>query len=219
MLIDIFLKVSLLGAQAVFYLLVALSVISVALIMERAWFYKQASKGLEEFRRKIRSAVERKEWEDARRYIEERKSSQGNSPIDMETELVSSMLASRTQAANSFYPKALEELSQDAILRSRLTWEENLVVLATIGNNAPFIGLFGTVLGIIKAFHTLSEQAEGTGMGTVTAGIAEALVATALGILVAIPAVMAFNFFQRRIKSALSEAEGLKSFLIAKILI
>jgi biopolymer transport protein ExbB len=97
-----------------------------------------------------------------------------------------------------------------------MEWERNLSVLATIGNNAPFIGLFGTVLGIIKAFHDLSQQAT-TGAATVTSGISEALVATAIGLLVAIPAVIAFNLFQRRVKTALAEAESLKSFLVGKI--
>jgi len=78
------------------------------------------------------------------------------------------------------------------------------------------VGLFGTVLGIIQAFHHLNTQTE-AGMSAVTAGISEALIATAVGILVAIPAVVAFNLFQRKVKSALSEAEALKSFLIGKL--
>ena len=110
----------------------------------------------------------------------------------------------------------LNELAQDSVVRARLYWERNLSVLATIGANAPFVGLFGTVLGIIKAFHDLSKQA-GMGAQTVTAGIAEALVATAVGLLVAIPAVVAFNMFQRRVKAALGEAEALKSYLVGKL--
>lgn len=111
----------------------------------------------------------------------------------------------------------LEQLARDALLRSKLAWEKNLSILATIGNNAPFIGLFGTVLGIIKAFHDLSQQAAATGAQGVTSGISEALVATAVGILVAIPAVFAYNMFQRRVKNAVAQAEALKSFMVGKL--
>ncbi len=110
----------------------------------------------------------------------------------------------------------LSELATDAILRTRGQWERNLAILATIGNNAPFVGLFGTVIGIIQAFHDLSSQA-GTGIQTVSMGISEALIATAVGILVAIPAVVSFNLFQRRVKRALQEAEALKSYLLSRI--
>jgi biopolymer transport protein ExbB len=115
-------------------------------------------------------------------------------------------------------PEVLNELAQDHVVRARVKWEKSLSMLATIGNNAPFIGLFGTVLGIIKAFHDLSQQGgAGAGVSGVTSGVADALVATAVGILVAIPAVVGFNLFQRRTKAALSEAEALKSFLVGKI--
>lgn len=113
-------------------------------------------------------------------------------------------------------PDVLVEVAGDPVLRARMDWEKNLSMLATIGSNAPFIGLFGTVLGIIKAFHDLSQQAV-TGAQTVTSGISEALVATAIGLLVAIPAVIAFNLFQRRVKRALAEAESLKSFLVGQL--
>ena len=75
--------------------------------------------------------------------------------------------------------------------------KENLGVLATIGATAPFVGLFGTVLGIIHAFEKMATS--GGGIASVSAGIAEALVTTAFGLFVAIPAVWAYNYFQNRI--------------------
>lgn len=86
-------------------------------------------------------------------------------------------------------------------LEGRLLW------LGTLGNNAPFIGLFGTVLGVIKAFHDLAES--GAGPEVVMAGLSEALVATAVGLLVAIPSVLAFNFLQKKLRDLLSETEAL----------
>lgn len=75
--------------------------------------------------------------------------------------------------------------------------KENLGVLATIGATAPFVGLFGTVLGIIHAFEGMAKS--GGGIASVSAGIAEALITTAIGLFVAIPAVWAYNYFQNRV--------------------
>jgi biopolymer transport protein ExbB/biopolymer transport protein TolQ len=76
--------------------------------------------------------------------------------------------------------------------------ERGTTMLGTLGNNAPFIGLFGTVIGVIIAFQNLSSNQGNAAMGSVMAGIAEALVATAVGLFVAIPAVVAFNVIQKR---------------------
>ncbi len=87
-------------------------------------------------------------------------------------------------------------------LELKLSLEKRLGILATFGNNAPFIGLLGTVLGIIKAFHDLGTAKE-FGVQVVMEGISEALVATAMGLFVAIPSVIAYNYFVRRIKKDL----------------
>ncbi len=84
----------------------------------------------------------------------------------------------------------------------KLSLEKRLGILATFGNNAPFIGLFGTVLGVIKAFHDLATSNQ-FGVSVVMEGISQALVATALGLFVAIPSVIAYNYFVRKIKSIL----------------
>ena len=95
----------------------------------------------------------------------------------------------------------------------KLRLERNLAFLGTLGANAPFIGLFGSIIGIIKALRDQAEsgllQGGGEASKAVISGIYEALVATAVGLLVAIPAVVAYNTFQRRVKRILSEAEGL----------
>ncbi len=79
----------------------------------------------------------------------------------------------------------------------RKKFEAGLLFLGTLGNNAPFIGLFGTVLGIVTAFRELGANSMGA-MGNVMSGIAEALIATAVGILVALPAVVFYNVFQKK---------------------
>src|SRR6478735_6289984 len=97
--------------------------------------------------------------------------------------------------------------------RLRIDLERNLGILGTLGNNAPFIGLFGTVLGIIKAFADLSRNQAG-GAGAVMSGISEALVATAVGLMVAIPAVIAFNFFQGRVRRALGRVDAMAHLVL-----
>src|SRR5207244_2467569 len=122
--------------------------------------------------------------------------------------------------------RSAEEAMAGAQARVRLNLERYLTFLGTVGNNAPFVGLFGTVIGIIQAFDKLraSEQAvreaarraamTGGGAaaptfdtGAVMGTLAEALVATAIGLLVAIPAVAAFNYFQRKVRSLIASSD------------
>ncbi len=211
MLSHLFLGLSLVGAEWVLYLLLVLSVFSVSLMLERAIFYAQASRGLDAFRATIRKTVSDGRLDAALQAAQARVTAKARSACDLESEMALALLTH----AKGGSPDVLLEVAGDPVLRARIEWDKNLSMLATIGSNAPFIGLFGTVLGIIKAFHDLSQQAGGA--QTVTSGISEALVATAIGLLVAIPAVIAFNLFQRRVKRALGEAESLKSFIVGKI--
>lgn len=94
--------------------------------------------------------------------------------------------------------------------------EQRLTSLATLGNISPFVGLFGTVIGIMRAFEAISRTGSG-GLASVSAGIAEALVATAAGLFVAIPAVTAYNYFVSRVKSHATEMDGAASELNARI--
>ncbi len=214
MLGKIFLGFSLMGAEWVLYLLVILSIFSVSILFERSLFYKTALKDIEEFRKILRDAVASGEWDRALQVAKTRTAAQSKDKPDMESAMAVALLTHRNGT-----PEVLNELAQDHVVRARVKWERSLSMLATIGNNAPFVGLFGTVLGIIKAFNDLSQAGGGGagGVSGVTAGVADALVATAVGILVAIPAVVGFNLYQRRTKNALSEAEALKSFLVGKI--
>ena len=99
------------------------------------------------------------------------------------------------------------------IKENREHLEKGLNVLATLGANAPFIGLFGTVLGIIRALAYLGNQA---GSSSVMSGVSQALYATAIGLFVAIPAVVAFNTFSNQIKRAVQKTDSLKDLYVAR---
>lgn len=142
---EIILKLSLVGGDPVLYILLVMSIITIAIIVERFMAYKFIEKNLDKYE-----------------------------PLEL-----------------------------------RMQLEKRLGILATFGNNAPFIGLFGTVLGVIKAFHHLGTSSE-FGVRVVMTGISEALVATAMGLFVAIPAVIGYNYFVRKMRFLLMIYEDKK---------
>ncbi|MCC7440290.1 MAG: MotA/TolQ/ExbB proton channel family protein [Bdellovibrionales bacterium] len=101
-----------------------------------------------------------------------------------------------------------------ALHGERARYEKGLNVLATLGSNAPFIGLFGTVLGVIRAFAALGESQ--VNMNTVMAGISGALIATAAGLFVAIPAVVAYNVYSQRLRTLFGDCESLRDLYLAR---
>jgi biopolymer transport protein ExbB/TolQ len=197
------LGVTLSSAEWVLWLLVILSVFSIALMLERAVYFATHrlpdSEGLA-----VRLA--RGELEAVRAAVGQRKG--------MEAAVLREALASVEQG-----PDTVEQVIASTVARERPQYERYLSFLGTLGNNAPFIGLFGTVLGIIKAFNDLGNMgAKGASMQqTVMAGISEALVATAVGLAVAIPAVVAFNVFNRQLKTLTSRTTALGHALVGSL--
>lgn len=110
----------------------------------------------------------------------------------------------------------VEQQMDVALVSGKQRMEVGLTFLGTVGANAPFVGLYGTVGGIIRAFRDLSSQSE-AGISAVIAGIAEALVATAVGLLVAIPAVVAFNYLQRQVKKATASSQAINQQVLFRL--
>jgi biopolymer transport protein ExbB/TolQ len=119
-------------------------------------------------------------------------------------------LVSTADQKNSDVSKMVDSF----IDRMRLKLDRYTSFLGTVGSNAPFIGLLGTVLGIIKAFHGMGGNIEAASQN-ISSGIAEALVSTAVGLGVAIPAVVAYNFFQRKIETIITRAQSLSQLLLS----
>ncbi len=190
-------------ASWVLYLLLGLSVASVAVMIERALFYRKRKIDLHRIRRDFVSALEKQDYRQAAHVL--------SGSDSLETNVV--LFALREHAAG---PDAVEDLVSGVLTKERERYDARLDFLATLASNAPFIGLFGTVLGIIRAFKDLAGNIH-EASSAVMAGVAEALVATAVGLLVAIPAVVAFNYFKRRVKLATNNAHLLSRILLAHL--
>jgi biopolymer transport protein ExbB len=200
------------GASWVMWLLLFLSVVSVAVMLERGWFFYSLRDDLNSLQRSLNDYLRRGEVAEAKRLLE-------NSP-SAEAAVVVAGLVEADRG-----PQAAEEAMAGAAALQRMKLEKRLVFLGTLGNNAPFVGLLGTVIGIVQAFDELGKAAKSQATQvastiapqTVMTSIAEALVATAIGLIVAIPAVAAYNTFQRLIKSTLAQTEVLSRTLMSHL--
>ncbi len=192
-----------LGSQWVLYLLLFLSVVSFSIAIERVLHFYQTREDLESLSAEVGKRLSAGKLDEARALL-----SGSRSHI--------AKVALRGLEGLHLGAAAVEEIVAGATQFEKLKMERGLAYLGTLGNNAPFLGLFGTVLGIIRSFRDLSTNTI-EGSAAVMAGIAEALVATAVGLLVALPAVALFNAFQRYIKSNLAAADGLTRVLLAHV--
>jgi biopolymer transport protein ExbB len=201
---DQFLAFTLLGSSWVLWLLIGLSVISVAIMIERGIYFVRHRMDVDALAVEIRQAIDKP----AER---ERLAGRFANSDTIEAKVVGVGLSQTTRGA-----EAAAEAMVGARAQHKHNLERGLAFLGTLGNNAPFIGLFGTVLGIIKAFRDLAENSQ-AGAQAVMAGISEALVSTAIGLMVAIPAVIAFNFFQRRVRAHVTNADTLAHVILAEL--
>ncbi len=191
------------GAAWVMWLLVALSIIGFAIAMERAYTLIRSRDQIGPLGEDVKRLLQRGDFDAAHARLVQSPS--------FEARVVDAGLS---QAAGG--PKAVEEKMAGAMQLAKLQMEKRLAFLGTLGANAPFIGLLGTVIGIVRSFHLLETTAGSMSSGLM-AEVGEALVATAIGILVALPAVAFFNAFQRVIKSRLAHADALGRELLAHI--
>ncbi|HTM20628.1 MAG TPA: MotA/TolQ/ExbB proton channel family protein [Kofleriaceae bacterium] len=208
MLTGLFKDFALLGAEWVMWVLVALSVVSIGVMIERGIFFSKRRIDVAALAADLRKALRdggdeagvRKRW--------------GQSPA------MPALVAIKGLSERGRGVDAVAEAMNEEKGRARQEHERYLVILGTLGNNAPFIGLFGTVLGVIGAFERL-RQAGGGGAGDAVesthGSLSEALVATAVGLLVAIPAVVAFNYFNRRVRAAIAGTDEIAHVVLNEL--
>lgn len=188
--------------QGVLYLLIALTFVSLALIVERYLKLNKLAK---------QSAQQREILEEAMSQV--KISNLEDVKLDP-TSLEGRVMNYGFEHLKQNGLKGLSETFDTFIKFQQPKLEQSLAFLATVGSNAPYIGLFGTVLGIMKSFHDLANSTN-AGQQTVMSGISAALIATAAGLLVAIPNIVAFNYFQKQVKAIIGSVESCKDIMIA----
>jgi biopolymer transport protein ExbB len=197
------------GAAWVMWLMIALSVASVTIMLERGWFYYSIRDDIPSLAQNLRERLRENNVEAALTLLEKSPSA--------EAAVVVAGLREADRGVN-----AADKAMRGAAALQKMKLERRLAFLGTLGNNAPFIGLFGTVIGVVQAFEQLGRQgmnsaqaASAAAPQAVMSSIAEALVATAVGLAVAIPAVAAYNFYQRHTRSVLGNTDALTNVLLA----
>lgn len=195
---------AMLGASWVMWLLVGLSIVAIAIILERIYVFAASRDDIDELRSDLLHHLNKSDIAEAERRLRGSRSFEA-------------MIALAALQSAGDGPQAANERVQGEQQIARMHMERNLAFLGTVGANAPFVGLLGTVIGIIRAFHSL-DQSQGKVTAGLMADIGEALVATAIGILVALPAVAAFNYFQRLIKARLARGSALGSHVVSHLL-
>jgi biopolymer transport protein ExbB len=201
------------GAAWVLWLLFGLSAASIAIAIERAWVFRRSRGDVAELIPRLRRLLRQQDLDGAAKLLEGAPS--------VETRVVAAGLDEAPGGA-----AAAEEAMAAAMGLERRRLEQRLLFLGTVGNNAPFVGLLGTVIGVVGAFEELGKPqalsstvagASSLAPERVMGTIAEALVATAVGLIVAIPAVAIFNYFQGKVTAALADAETLGHVLLAHL--
>jgi biopolymer transport protein ExbB len=193
------------GASPVMWLMLGLSIASVAVILERAWLFIRIHANVDALSRELRDRLRVGDLLGAQSALKQSDSAEA-------------LIVRAGLDELSHGPNAVREAMAGATLLQRNRLERGLNYLGTLASNAPFVGLFGTVIGIILAFEELGASgAKGSASAAVMGSIAEALVATAVGIGVAVPAVVAFNAYQKRIRVIIDQATALGHVLLAHV--
>ena len=192
------------AAQVVLYLLIALSVLSIGVIIERWWYFRRRKVDINALGEQLEKAMRGGDVGAALAVLRDNRS--------VEARILSDALRWRADGAES-----VEQILAKAVRRNRPQVEVGLLFLGTLGNNAPFIGLFGTVLGIMTSFRQLGSAQGASGMDNVMGSIGEALTATAIGILVALPAVIGYNVFQKKGADIEENAAALGNIVLASM--
>jgi biopolymer transport protein TolQ len=182
--------------------LIILSVVSIGLILERYFSLKKLTNESARVRNRLKLALQSNSPEDVEDLAKD--------PTSIEGRAAGYALKHMRDSGN----KGVEEIFNTFALLERPEIEKYLSFLATIASNAPYVGLLGTVLGIMKAFNDLALAPE-AGQQTVMAGISSALIATAAGLFVAIPAVIFYNYFNKQVRGIFQSLESVKELTLA----
>jgi biopolymer transport protein ExbB/biopolymer transport protein TolQ len=195
------LQLATVGGEWVLWALIAISVLSVGIVVERVWWFWRHRCNVDELMPDLMAKLRMSDHRGAVAALQSDRSEEA-------------LIVRRCLEWQHAGREAIMNVLAATLRERRPGLEKGLVFLGTVGNNAPFVGLFGTVLGVVEAFVQLGKAQAG-GMDHVMSAIGEALVATAVGILVAIPAVVAYNILSKKAIQVEENAETMVNLILA----
>ena len=195
---------AMLGSEWVLWLLVLMSAVCITIAIERSIFLYANTTPVQVLQEALTKFLGGGRQEDFQKQLSDVKG------------IEASVLRAGLEANQKGGVHSAEDTIAGHIVFERNRLDRGLIIIGSTGSNAPFIGLFGTVLGIIKAFADLSKATD-EAASSVMSGISEALVATAIGLLVAIPAVVLFNYLKQRIKNKMASLQSMSHLMLSRM--
>ncbi|MHB1312713.1 MAG: MotA/TolQ/ExbB proton channel family protein [Gemmatimonadaceae bacterium] len=189
-------------AKGIVYTLMLMSVYSLSIMVQKWWFLRSAQNQTRKFAPEFSQFLEEDNLNEAIKLAEQYKKSQVAKVLGGALEEIKPLIQDGSVTVSDI--NSAERAVEREMLMQIVLMKRGLAVLATTGATAPFVGLLGTTMGVVNAFQGMAAGGGG-GIGSIAAGISEALITTAFGLIVAIPAVWAFNYFQTKIDNVTAE--------------
>ncbi len=207
-------------AKGVVYVMIIMSLMSFTVAFKKLWYFYKSTRSTRKFAPQFSRAIQEEQLDQAIALAEKNKESHVARVLGGALGEVKPLLRDRATITAADINSAERAIERQMLLE--LTdFKRGLGIMATVGSTAPFVGLLGTCMGIVASFNAMSSQGASGGLAGIAGGIAEALITTALGLLVAIPAVWFYNYFTTKIEYLTAEmthsAKELIDYLIKSV--
>jgi biopolymer transport protein ExbB/biopolymer transport protein TolQ len=207
-------------ARGVVFVMIAMSLMSFTVAFKKMWYFYKSTSATRKFAPQFSRAIQEEQLDQAIALAEKNKGSHVARVLGGALGEVKPLLRDRATITAADINSAERAIERQMLLE--LTdFKRGLGIMATVGSTAPFVGLLGTCMGIVASFNAMSSQGASGGLAGIAGGIAEALITTALGLLVAIPAVWFYNYFTTKIEYLTAEmthsAKELIDYLIKSV--
>jgi len=191
-------------ARGVVFVMIAMSLMSFTVAFKKMWYFYKSTSATRKFAPQFSRAIQEEQLDQAIALAEKNKGSHVARVLGGALGEVKPLLRDRATITAADINSAERAIERQMLLE--LTdFKRGLGIMATVGSTAPFVGLLGTCMGIVASFNAMSSQGASGGLAGIAGGIAEALITTALGLLVAIPAVWFYNYFTTKIEYLTAE--------------
>jgi biopolymer transport protein ExbB/biopolymer transport protein TolQ len=207
-------------AKGVVYVMLIMSLMSVSVALKKLWVFQKSIAATRKFAPQFSRAIQEEQLDQAITLAEKNKGSHVAKVLGGALAEVKPLLRDRATITAADINSA-ERAVERQMLLELTEFKRGLGIMATVGSTAPFVGLLGTTMGIVASFNAMSSSGAAGGLSAIAGGIAEALITTAMGLLVAIPAVWFYNYFTTKIEYLTAEmmhsAKELIDYLIKSV--